>query len=412
MSSLSKTLAILALLPALAGCSSGSNQTPTEPLTALPRPLTAAEQRVVAGSNAFAFRLLGEVARADPAGNVFLSPISASLALGMTANGARGETLDGMRSALGFGSAPLEQIDPAYHDLTALVLGLDRGLDVRVANSIWARKDFPFLPSFYDVGRRWFDAEVTTLDFDDPGAAPTINAWVNRSTGGKIPTIVEAPIDPAVVMYLINATYFKGAWRERFDPARTVQEPFHRGDGRTQTVPMMHRAGDVAYFEAADARGVELPYGRGAFVMDVVLPATGTVGSLVAALDTTRWAGWLRQLHPTQVDLALPRFRLENDRLLNEPLMRLGMQVAFTAGQADFTGMSPAGKGLFISKVKQKTWAEVNEEGTEAAAATSVEISKTAMPVRTPFIVDRPFLLAIRERLSGTILFVGVVQGI
>ncbi len=414
MSMLRKSLPLLVLVPALAGCSlfSGPEHTPapTEPLTALPRPLSAAEQRVVAGSSVFAFGLLREVARGDPGGNVFLSPISASLALGMTATGARGETLDGMRNALGFGGASLDEIDPAYHDLMALVLGLDGGVDVRLANSIWMRQGFPFLSSFTDAAQRWFEARVTALDFNDPSAPATINAWVNEGTGGKIPTIVDAPIDPAIVMYLINATYFKASWRERFDPAKTVQTTFHRGDGGTQTVPMMRRSGDVVYFDAGDARGVELPYGRGAFVMDVVLPATGTVGDLVASLDTARWAGWLARLHSTQVDLGLPRFRLTNDRLLNDPLVALGMGAAFTPDGADFTGMSPLGRKLYISKVKQKTYADVNEEGTEAAAVTSVEIGVTAMPQRISFVADRPFLVAIRERLSGTILFVGVVQ--
>lgn len=416
MSVIRKSLPLLVLVPVLAGCSlfSGPDHAPapTEPLTALPRALSAAEQRVVAGSNAFAFGLLREVARGDPGGSVFLSPISASLALGMTATGARGETLDGMRAALGFPGASLDEIDPAYHDLMALVLGLDGGVDVRLANSIWTRQGFPFLPSFTDAVQRWFDAQVTALDFNDPSAPGTINAWVSKGTGGKIPTIVDGPIGSEIVMYLINATYFKASWRERFDPARTAPATFHRGDGGTQSVPMMHRSGDVSYFDAGDATGVELPYGRGAFVMDVVLPATGTVGELVASLDSARWARWLAGLHSAQVDLGLPRFRLTNDRLLNDPLIALGMRVAFTPNVADFTGMSPAGKQLYISKVKQKTYADVNEEGTEAAAVTSVEIGVTAVPQRISFVADRPFLVAIRERLSGTILFVGVVQGI
>ncbi len=415
MSTVRAGLRLLVLAPAMAACSlfSGHERTPTEPLTALPRPLSAAEQRVVAGSNAFAFGLLREVARADPTGNVFLSPISASLALGMAANGARGVTLDGMRAALGFDGAALDEIDPAYHDLMALLLGLDSGVDVRLANSLWLRQGFPFLPAYTDLVQRWFGAQVTALNFDDPAAPATINAWVSRGTGGKIPTIVDGPIGSEIVMFLINASYFKAGWRDRFDPARTTSTAFHRGDGGTTTVPMMRRAGEIAYFEAADARGVELPYGRGAFVMDVVLPDTGRkVGDLVASLNTARWNEWLARLDSTQVDLGLPRFRLTNDRLLNEPLVALGMRAAFTPNGADFTGMSPAGLQLYISKVKQKTYADVNEEGTEAAAATSVEIGVTAVPLRVSFIVDRPFLVAIRERFSGTILFIGVVQGI
>ena len=404
----------LTLLPLVGACqaSAGPDRgTRPDPLTALPRALTAPEQRVVAGSNAFAFGLLREVARDDAAGNVFLSPLSASLALGMTMNGARGATLDGMRSALGFGGAALTEVNPAYHDLMALLLGLDPGVDLRLANSIWVRQEFPILTSFSDDVSRYFDAEANVLDFNDAGAAGRINEWVKRGTGGTIPTIVDPPIPADVVLYLINATYFKGSWSDRFDPAETRAAPFHADDGSVPTVQMMHRAGSARYFEAADARGVELPYGRGAFVMDVVLPATGkTVGDVVASLDTARWAGWLGGLRTGEVDVSMPKYRLDNDRVLNSQLIRLGMQVAFTPNGADFTGLSPEGRKLFISKVRQKTYADVNEEGTEAAAVTSVGVSVTAMPVRPTFVFDRPFLVAIRERFSGTILFLGAVR--
>jgi serpin B len=404
----------LLLLAVAAACNASAGPdrgTRPEPLTALPRALTAPEQRVVAGSNAFAFGLLREVAQDDAAGNLFLSPLSASLALGMTMNGARGETLDGMRSALGFGGAALTEVNPAYHDLMALLLGLDPGVDLRLANSIWARQGFPILQSFSDDVSRYFNAEANVLDFNDAGAAGRINDWVKRGTGGMITTIVDPPIPADVVLYLINATYFKGSWSDRFDPAETHDAPFHAADGSLPSVRMMHRAGSARYFEAADARGVELPYGRDAFVMDVVLPATGrTVGDVVASLDTARWNGWLAGLRTGAVDVSMPSYRLENDRVLNPQLIRLGMQAAFTPNGADFTGLSPAGKQLFISKVRQKTYADVNEEGTEAAAVTSVGVSLTAMPVLPTFVFDHPFLVAIRERFSGTILFLGAVR--
>ena len=409
------------LLLALAGLLAAScdrvtgpkNSGRPEPLTGLPRALTIGERRVLTGSNSFAFGLLREVVRADPGSNVFLSPLSASMALGMTMNGAVGPTLDGMRSALGFGSLPLSDVDSSYHSLINLLRGLDNGVDFRLANSIWARQGFPFRQSFYDATRQYFDARTAELDFSSPSAAQTINDWVKQSTGGKIESIVDPPIPAEVVMYLINAVYFKGSWRDRFDASATTRSPFTRADGTVATVDMMHRTGAVAYFQAAGARGVELPYGRGAYVMDIVLPENGrTLGDLVAGLDTTTWHQWLAAADTTEVVLSLPRFTLTNDRLLNDPLIRLGMDKAFTPDVADFTAMSPVGDRLYISKVKQKTFVAVNEEGTEAAAATSVEVSLTSMPLQVVFRVDRPFLVAIRERFSGTIVFIGAIGAV
>lgn len=404
-------LAVLVL--SLTGCGIFHSTEPKtkEPLTSLPRPLTAAEQRVVAGGNDFAFGLLREVVRDANGANVFVSPISASLALGMTMQGARGTTLDGMKLALGFGGAPAAEIGPAYHDLMALLLALDDAVDLRLANSIWTRQGFPVVPEFYDVATRYFHAEARSLDFASPAAAATINDWVKTATAGKIPTIVDPPIGDEMVMYLINATYFHGSWRDRFDAGRTQDASFHTASGGTSTVRMMRRSGSLQYFEAPDARGVELAYGRTAFVMDVVLPAAGQSASALAlALDTARWAGWLRQMHGVEVDLALPRFRLENDRLLNEALKRLGMAQSFVPDGADFSGISStAGPHLYISRVRQKTYVDVNEEGTEAAAVTSVGVGVTSVPQRVTFTVDRPFLVAIRERFSGTILFLGVI---
>lgn len=407
--SASRALLFAALI--VAACDHGGGPTQPQPLTGLPRALTAAERGVVTGSNAFAFGLLREVVQADTAASVFLSPLSASMALGMTMNGAVGPTLDGMRSALGFGNMPMADIDASFRSLIDLLRGLDGSVDFRLANSIWARQGFPFRQSFYDAARQYFDAETAELDFSSPGAAQTINNWVKDATAGKIPSIVDPAIPSDVVMYLINAVYFKGAWRDRFDAGQTRDGPFTRSNGTSATVKMMHRTGDIAYFATAGARGVVLPYGRDAYAMTVVLPEPGrTLKDLVATLDTATWNRWHDAARTTEVQLSMPRFTLTNDRFLNEPLAHLGMQRALTPTQADFTGMSPAGDRLYISKVRQKTFVDVNEEGTEAAAATSVEIGLTSAPVGpVVFTVDRPFLVAIRERFSGTILFIGAI---
>jgi serine protease inhibitor len=381
---------------------------PDAELTSLPRSLTVQEQEVIRSSNSFAFGLLRETLIDQPADNIFLSPLSASMALGMTMNGARGPTLDGMRTALGFGVLELAEINRSYRDLIDLLRTLDRNVDMRIANSIWALEGFPFHDSFFDVARRFFDAEVASLDFAASDAAATINRWVDRNTGGRISEIVDDPIAADVVMYLINAIYFKGDWRYRFDPGNTRTAPFRRADGRQVAVQMMNRDGPFLMHQTpAGVRVLELPYSRGAFAMTIVLPPDGQdVDALVAGLDAAQWESWIAGLREVSLPLGLPRFRLEYETVMNEPLITLGMASAFArVPGTDFTGMSPSGRSLYISMVKQKTFVDVNEEGTEAAAVTSVEMRVVSAPA--PVIVDRPFLMAIRERFSGTILFLG-----
>ena len=399
----------LTILPFLSSCDPltgpGESQAP---LTELPRSLTASERKVIESSNQFAFGLLREVDRADTASNVFVSPLSASMALGMTMNGARGGTLAEMRSALAFGELALPEINDSYRSLIDLLRSLDSGVDIRIANSIWARQGFPFEPSFFDTGKRFFDAEVATLNFSDPAAPRTINAWVDRSTKGKITEIVES-IPPNTVMYLINAVYFKGLWTSRFDRSRTQDASFTREDGSRQAVKMMHRSGpSVAHYSARDLEAVDLPYGRGAFSMTIVLPAPGTrLDALVSTLDAARWKQITDGFADRRLDVHLPRFRLAYEKALNDPLKALGMRQPFVPGGADFTAMSPLGRDLYISNVKQKTYVDVDEDGTEAAAATSVEVGIVSLP--PSFRVDRPFLVAIRERFSGSILFLGAI---
>jgi serine protease inhibitor len=405
---------VLVLVTAAAtGCDSLFGPKPDSSLMrGLPRALSIEEHAVIHASNSFAFDILRETVRQQPADNVFLSPLSASFALGMTMNGARGTTQDGMRGVLGFGNMELAAVNEAYRALIDLLVRLDRGVDIRIANSIWALQGFPFHEDFYGTARRYFDAEVSTLDFARHDAAATINRWVAQKTGNRIEEIVEAPIPPDVVMYLINAVYFKGDWRVRFQRSLTADAPFRRADGSQATVRMMmHPQTELLhhYDAAAAVDVVELLYGRGAFAMTIVLPAAGvSVDDVIAGLDSEQWRGWLVALQERQLQFAMPRFRLEYETVMNEPLVTLGMGVAFgRAPGTDFRGLSPLGLELFISNVKQKTFVEVNEEGTEAAAATAVEISRTSGPPSVT--VDRPFLLAIRERFSGTILFIGKV---
>ena len=380
----------------------------TSPLTELPRALSASEREVIRASNHFAFGLLREAGARDTASNVFLSPLSASMALGMTLNGAAGETFTGMRAALGFGEMEPAEINAAYRSLIDLLLGLDRSVDMRLANSIWLREGFPFHDAFVQSSRTHFDAEVATLDFSDPASAGVINRWVDRSTDGKIRKVLDQ-VDPEMVMYLINAVYFKGTWTQQFDPRQTREAPFQRADGTQQPVQMMHlEDAGVRHLLTPEVQIVDLPYGREAFSMTLVLPGGGQpLEEWAATVDAQRWDAWMEQLHEGELDVYLPRFRLEYQQVLNETLRALGMETAFDDRAADFSGMSPLGADLYIDEVKQKTFLEVNEKGTEAAAVTSVGVAPTSLP--PSFRADRPFLLVIRERLSGTILFLGTI---
>ncbi|MES1260018.1 MAG: serpin family protein, partial [Gemmatimonadota bacterium] len=245
-----------------------------------------------------------------------------------------------------------------------------------------------------------------------PATVGTINGWVNSKTNGKIPTILKA-IDPAQVMLLIDAIYFKGHWRNGFDPSKTQAGEFHPASGSVQDVPMMSLHGKLSFAFTTDAQVAELPYGNGAFAMTIAIPASGhTINQLMAGLDAAHYAGWVAQLRDDDLDLSVPKFTFDYSRQLNDDLSALGMRIAFDT-LADFSRIATLSRGehLFISNVTQKTFVDVNEDGTEAAAVTSVGISRSAS--KTPVIeINQPFLFVLRERLSGTIFFVGQVNRI
>jgi serpin B len=328
----------------------------------------------------------------------------------MTMNGAAGETFEEMRRALAFGSASRPEINASYRSLIDMLRALDRTVEFRIANSIWYRNGFPFESAFLDEAQQFFDARVAALDFDAPSAAPTINGWVKTSTNGKIEEIVESPIDAEVVMYLINAIYFNGAWTTRFEKNQTRADQFTTIGGTTAPIEMMRRTDTVRVAETADLQVVELPYGGGAFAMTILLPRAGkSVRDLVASLSPASWESAIASARAREVELQLPKFKLRWEAMLNDPLQSLGMQLAFLGGRADFTRMSSEGRRLYISKVKQKSYVDVHEEGTEAAAVTSVEIRVVCACGPQVIRIDRPFVFAIRERLSGTILFMGKI---
>ena len=391
------------------GCDSAG---PTEPKEAPPpRPLTAIEQQTVNADNTFGLKLLrSTLAAEDGSNNVFLSPLSVSMALGMTLNGARGETRAAMETALEKQDLSPAEINDAYRGLIDLLEGLDPNVEVALANSIWYREGLPVKQAFIDTNRTHFDAEVTGLDFADPSAPDRINGWVNDETRGNISEIVPDSIPPEIVMYLINATYFNGPWRDQFDPSKTEDGSFRRADGSTVTVPMMEKTEDVAHptYATKGFQAVDIAYGDSLYSMTILLPDEETsVQEVVDSLDTETWAQVTEGLSSQSLShLKMPKFTLRYEKTLNDVLTDLGMGVAFT-GAANFRDI--ADTSLAISKVKHKTFLRVDEEGTEASAATSVSIGVTSAPPSS-FVVDRPFVVALRENHSGTILFIGTVM--
>ena len=381
-------------------------------LTQLPRPLSTAEVRIIDAANAFAFDLLREATRELPAdSNAFLSPLSVSMALGMALNGANGETFDSIRSTLRLSDMSEAEINQGYHDLLTLLLSLDPRTEMRVANSMWGDQRLTLLPGFVDAVTTFFDAEVSTLDFASATAVSTINDWVNRKTNQRIQSLLEE-ISPEEVLFLINAIYFKGSWRDAFERKDTKPSPFHTAAGTVRTAQLMSQEDSLRYYETAEDQAVDLLYGNGTFAMTVLLPQPGhSPAELLASLSVESWKELGGRFHSEEIYLGLPRFRLEYSRTLAEDLSALGMGIAFDRNRADFYRIADVRPDrLFITRVDQKTLVEVNEEGTEAAAATAVGIGAVSAP--RSMVVDRPFVFAIRERLSGTIVFLGVMNAV
>lgn len=370
------------------------------------------EERLVSANTRFAFKLFSEVAKQDSGKNVFISPASVGLALAMTYNGAVGDTKKAMERALEIQGLNHADLNSGYAQLKPALENPDPKVALAIANSLWAKRGTTFNPAFIQRNKQFYGAEVTELDFGDPGALRTINAWVADKTKGKISKIVDR-INGQSILFLINAIYFKGTWTAEFDKAKTKEEDFTTAAGRVKRQPMMHQSGRYRYHEGKDFQAVSLPYGGGRVSMYIILPAKGiSLAEFQKNLTAPNWDAWLKEFSEIKGDIALPRFKVEYEIGLNDSLKALGMGVAFDPEKADFTGISEGSGNVFISQVKHKTFAEVNEEGTEAAAATSVEMTVTSMgprPKNFRMIVDHPFFCAIRDNKTGTILFLGAI---
>jgi serine protease inhibitor len=362
------------------------------------------DNRFVHGYTGFGFDLFRALAEASPEANVFFSPTSAAFALAMTYNGAVGETQQAMARALGVNGMTRDEVNQNNLRWLQSLVNPGGRVELSLANSLWIRQGYPVVPEFIERNRAFYQAEVRELDFTSPAAVRTINDWVSQGTRGKIDRIVDG-IPGNVVMYLINALYFKGDWTHQFDRRRTQDASFTRPDGSRKSVPMMSQQRSFGVLTHDRFQAVRLPYGNGRFSMVLALPREGSdLRQLYAGLDAASWAQWMESFQERSVVVSLPRFKIEWEKPLNQELVGMGMGIAFGQGPHDFTAMSPANP--WIGEVKQKTYLEVNEEGTTAAAVTSVAMVDSAPPeIR----FDRAFFLAIYDHATRTVLFMGQV---
>ena len=369
---------------------------PADPIT-----LTPMQGEKSNADNCFAFKMFKEVSTSKP--NMFFSPLSLNVALGMLHNGASGETRAEMAEVLGMGDFTETEINEYYQKMMQALLEIDTLTEIGIANSIWHRSNFPVKQPFIDVNKQYFDAMVQALDFSDPDAANIINDWCAEKTKNKIKSIVNPPIPDAVVMYLMNALYFKSKWQHPFDKKYVKQDEFSTTGNTKVKANMMEQTTYIPYYADEQVQCVELPYGNQAFSMVVVLPANHMdIEQLIQYLDNDTWQNIVTRFYTTEIKVKLPRFKIECTLPLKEPVMNVGMKQIFGGG---LDRISDA--GISVSNILQKTFVEVNEEGTEAAAVTVIAIATSVPPPPVPFFANRPFLYLIKEKSTGVILFVG-----
>ena len=365
----------------------------------------------------FGMHLLRTVASTKLDSNLFLSPGSAAFALAMTADGASGATWDEMTHVLGVDRASQEDLREMNAGELAS-LANQRGARLDIANSLWAAQGVPFLPTFLDQARISYHAEVHSLVLHGTAPMEQINRWVATATHDRIPSILADTLPDTASMVLLNAIYFKGKWLHPFDSSSTIDKSFTTSSGRRETRHFMDRSAEMRYVADSGVQIVRLPYQGGRVAMYVVLPDSGTkLSTLVSHLSAQRWGKWMKGLSKRDVHIQLPRFRLELGADFSVPLKSLGMTSAFDCRRADFTKLLPSEYAkthpICISRVVQRTFVDVNEVGTEAAAVTEIGmLSPTAIVVRPPpieFIVDRPYMVAIRDDRTGLLLFLGQI---
>ncbi len=375
------------------------------------RPIRAEEGAVINSVNDFAFDIFKRVNESETSDeNLFISPMSISRALSMTANGAEGQTNEGIRKALHLEDIAESEINSAYKTLIPFLTELDPKVNLKLANSNWYKQELTIHDAFRQTLLEYYDAEINPADFNNPATKDKINNWIEDKTNGKIRDMLDQ-IPAEAVMYLINAIYLKADWQYKFEKLKTEKQPFHLANGNTVQTDMMFSKGvKIRYFGNSTLQLIEIPYGNGQFVFSVIMPYnTQELDATIASLDMPKYQDYLAASDTMTLQLRMPKFKITYKSLLNEVLSEMGMAMSFS-DYADFSRLFEESLDLQITRVIHQSFIEVDEEGTEAAAATIVEISYTSVnpnPKPLEITLDKPFAFFIRERHSNTILFAG-----
>jgi serine protease inhibitor len=358
----------------------------------------------------FGFDVLRQLASPRPDGNVFISPTSIAVALAMTSNGATGATQAAILKTLHADTQSIEAFNAANREL-AEQISKTTAVQLSMANGLWVQQGLPVNPAFQQILKTSYDAQAATLDFRNPASAETVNSWVAKHTNDRIEHLIDL-IDPRTVAMLTNAIAFKGKWTLQFDPKSTQPHDFKPANGAAFQIPMMKNSAEYAYY--ADGKGLQairLPYADRTFAMYVVLPQDTTqMQSFLNQLTADTFTSLVSSLHSQRGTIELPRFTMNYDATLNSVLTKLGMGIAFS-NNANFDGIRKSPR-IQISEVRHASFLKVDEEGTEAAAATSVGMRAMAVRIEPqPFhmVVDHPFFLAIRDERNGQLLFTGII---
>jgi serine protease inhibitor len=404
----------IAAILSSASCEKGNSDLDKELPDPIKIELRGSEAEMVKSDQQFAIEFFANVFNEEAAEldkNFMISPLSLSMALAMTWNGADGETKAVMQKVLKLDGYTDQEVNEYYEKLREALLKTDPSTKLAIANSIWTNKNIKIKDDFIRLNNEYFNSTVESVDFSDANSVKLMNKWAADNTNNLITHVLDKT-NPNALMYLMNALYFKGIWTSEFNSRNTSSKPFYSEDGQTKNVDMMHQKSSFNYNENQTMQIVELPYGNQAFSMIVLLPKEGNkLADVTQELQNSNsWGNLVSGLRSTQVDLYLPKFKTEYSRVLNDVLEKMGMGIAFEPGAADFSRMTDA--DAFIYFVEQFTYINTDEVGTEAAAVTVVGIEPTSyQPDRTAtFNANRPFIYIIRENSTGSILFMGAVK--
>jgi len=384
---------------------SGDEQPAPKPF---PENMEMEAKSIITSNNGFGFDLFQKLYQDDSPENMMISPTSISLALAMTYNGAEGETKTVFENTLHLTDLSRDQINSIYKNLQHYLKRTDSKVQMNIANSVWSKQGTTVEEEFKDNINKFYDAEFRVEDFSNPATLDAINHWVERNTEGKIQNILdEIPAD--AFMYLINAIYFKGEWTNRFETKDTYTGNFADEQGNISQVDYMKAEMGINHLRNDLFEAIELPYGNKDYSMVIFLPNENKkVSDIVTQLNDSNWNSWINSFSALNLNVHLPKFKFGYKEELSDVLTQLGMDIAFSDA-ANFSGISK-GVPLKISKVIHQSFIEVNEKGTEAAAATVVGMELTSAGPSNAIHIDKPFFFAIKEKQSNSIVFMGNVK--